>query len=335
MQASNIPAKFPLPWANNAGPTFINTIPTASQIPTNNGFASLTDGFPPLNSTPVAAGGVPPRIQDWNGILHQVTQWNQWQQVGGPVTYDATFQTAVGGYPNGAIVQSVTTPGLYWRSTADNNATNPDTGGSGWSEVRLMQGQNLQVFASSTTLVFPTGVTKVKYQIWAGGGGGGGTFGVNSGGGGGGGGGYAAGIATVVPGQSYVITVGGSGTAGNNGSTPTAGGAGGASSFGSFASATGGTGGGPANGNITGTVGTAGHGTGGQINGIGTNGATGISTGTIPLGGMGGGTFGTSNSQMTQGSIGSFGIFPGGGGGGGAQGNGGGPGAAGFVILEY
>ena len=57
MQLINAPGKLVLPFAN-AGAK--NTIPTASQIGIVAGAASLTDGFPPLTRTPLAAGGVPP-----------------------------------------------------------------------------------------------------------------------------------------------------------------------------------------------------------------------------------------------------------------------------------
>jgi hypothetical protein len=132
LQLSSIPAKFSIPWAYSASGSFIRAIPTASQIGIQNGAASLTDGFPPLNFSPVAAGGVPPFGQDMNGILNRTTAWSQWQSAGGVVPYDASFQTAIGGYPQGAIVASGTTLGLMWQSSVDNNASNPDTGGAGW-----------------------------------------------------------------------------------------------------------------------------------------------------------------------------------------------------------
>ena len=133
MQNSNIPAKFPIPWASSAGGAFIRSVPTASQIGIQNGAASLTDGFPPLNFLPVASGGFPPFGQDTNGILKQITQWSQWQQAGGAVFYDGSFQTSIGGYPAGAIVASGAYPGVYWRSLLDNNTNNPDAGAVvGW-----------------------------------------------------------------------------------------------------------------------------------------------------------------------------------------------------------
>lgn len=140
MLLSGIPAKFPIPFANSAGPSFIRAIPTASQIGIIGGAASLTDGFPPLNFTPIASGGIPPWGADMNGILNQTTAWNQWYSAGGPILYDATFQSQIGGYPNGAIVGSLITQGNYWMSTTDGNVTNPDAGGAGWVAAPGMMG---------------------------------------------------------------------------------------------------------------------------------------------------------------------------------------------------
>jgi hypothetical protein len=126
------PLKMPTPWASGAGAGFIRPVPNASQIHVTPGAASFSDGFPPLTFTPVAAGGVPPFGADMNGVLNQVTAWERWQQAGGPIRYDPTFQGAIGGYPAEARVGSNTVPNLIWQSTADNNLTNPDAGGGGW-----------------------------------------------------------------------------------------------------------------------------------------------------------------------------------------------------------
>jgi hypothetical protein len=132
MLASAVPGKFNIPFANAAGGSFIRAIPQASQIGITNGAASLTDGFPPDTFSPIAAGGVPPFGQDFNGLLNQITLWNQWQSAGGPIIYDGTFATAIGGYPKGAMVQSAVTVGLFFISLVDSNSTNPDSGGTNW-----------------------------------------------------------------------------------------------------------------------------------------------------------------------------------------------------------
>lgn len=135
MIQSGVPAKFSVPWANSAGGTYRRAIPVASQIGVTTGAASLTDGFPPANFTATGAGGVPPFGADMNGILNQITAWQQWNQAGGPIQYDAAFQAAIGGYPLNAIVFSAITAGRQWMSTVDGNVTNPDTGGLGWVSI--------------------------------------------------------------------------------------------------------------------------------------------------------------------------------------------------------
>lgn len=131
MQVSSLPRKFNLPFAENAGGSFSNyPIPdTPSGTP---GAASLSTGFPQINFTPISAGGIPPFGADFNALMFQVTSWNQWQAAGGPIFYDSAFQTAIGGYPNGAVIQSAAVPGNFWQSTTDNNTSNPDTGGANW-----------------------------------------------------------------------------------------------------------------------------------------------------------------------------------------------------------
>jgi hypothetical protein len=149
MLASAIPTKFAIPFANAAGGGYIRAIPQASQIGITNGAASLTDGFPPLTFLPVGSGGVPPFGQDFNGLLNQISAWSRWQCAGGPVAYDGTFQTAVGGYPAGAVVQGTAT-GTSWLSLTDNNITNPNTGGAGWQPVSGFNG-GLGTIASAAT----------------------------------------------------------------------------------------------------------------------------------------------------------------------------------------
>lgn len=137
MISSGIPAKMGVVWASGAGGSFVRTPPVPSQIGTTNGAASFTDGFPPLNFSPVASGGIPPFGEDMNGILRIITTWLQWIQAGGPIPYDSTFQTAIGGYPSGAVVESVSFPGAYWQSTVDNNTGSPDSGAAGWQPITL------------------------------------------------------------------------------------------------------------------------------------------------------------------------------------------------------
>jgi hypothetical protein len=154
MDSSAIPPKFPIVWGNSAGSAYIRSIPEASQIGVMNCAASLTDGFPPLTFTPSSAGGCPPFGQDFNGILKQVTQWSQWVQAGGPVFYDSSFATSIGGYPKGTILSSTIVPGYRWLSTVENNTTDPDAGGAGWVQDPGQVPTGTPVAAVSTTIPY-------------------------------------------------------------------------------------------------------------------------------------------------------------------------------------
>lgn len=130
MRLSDIPTKLQKIWASAAGGGTIHGIPTNSQIGVSDGAASLTDGFVPLNAVPRSSGGVPPDIKDFNGILNMLSAWTVWLQNGGAIRYDAGYVASNGGYPLGSILQSSVTIGLQFASTADNNMTDPDSGGA-------------------------------------------------------------------------------------------------------------------------------------------------------------------------------------------------------------
>jgi hypothetical protein len=141
-----------------------NTVPTASQIGVVAGAASLNDGFPPLTMVLPGSNGVPPQGQDLNGILYVSTAWIAALAAGQifPV-YDATLQTAMGGYGLGAKLQQASNSLATWTSTANNNMTDPDTGGSGWlSSVALystaaLSGANNVILPGSSDYVINIG----------------------------------------------------------------------------------------------------------------------------------------------------------------------------------
>lgn len=132
---SDVPYKFSEPWATGAGGGFItSTIPATSA----GAAASQSLGFPPATATPVGAGGTPPAVADFNGLGFYTTSWNLWQQLGGPIIFDAALSTAVNGYPQGAMLAQATLPAAasfaVWVSGVDNNTSDPDTGGSNWTD---------------------------------------------------------------------------------------------------------------------------------------------------------------------------------------------------------
>lgn len=151
MNSSDIPTRLPIRFGENAGGGYIHPIPVASQIGITDGAASLHDGFVPLNATPIGAGGVPPDIKDMNGILYEMSAWTRWQAAGGPVFFDGTFASAVGGYPAGALLAS-TTPGVFWANTVDGNLTDPDGGSPvGWVHAAPPAGTLAEFVAGTVT----------------------------------------------------------------------------------------------------------------------------------------------------------------------------------------
>lgn len=164
MQSSSAPAKFPIPFANATVAPYTRPIPQASQIGIQNGAASLTDGFPPAAFSPISAGGSWPWGADFNGLLNQMTAWDRWFQAGGPVFFDATLATAIGGYPKGAMLSSAVTNGLVWISQADNNTTNPDSGGVNWIPSQQWTAGNVSSVSGAT---IANGVLTIASQQWS------------------------------------------------------------------------------------------------------------------------------------------------------------------------
>lgn len=135
VSSSQQPPFIPEPFGNNASEINYPLPDTVSGA----GSAAWNTGWPPATANPT---GTPPAIQDFNGLDKTISGWVQWCQLGGGVPYwNSTIANLAGlggtvgsngGYPAGAIVQSNTFPNRLWRSTAENNVTNPDTGGAGW-----------------------------------------------------------------------------------------------------------------------------------------------------------------------------------------------------------
>lgn len=231
MQSSDVPSKSAKVFGQSATGTYIRTVPQTTADPAA---ASFDIGFPPQTFTDEGAGGTPPDGRDFNGILNFLTAWARWQSAGAPIVYDPTFQASVGGYPMGAVVASAVTLGIFWISTVENNATNPDAGGAGWRKHALAGGMiGYRVFTASATYTPTPGTQSVEVTVVGAGGAGGGTAAMSStqfaGGSGGGSGAWLSSFLTSgFSGTTITIGVGGAAATGGNG------GDGGNSSFGSL-----------------------------------------------------------------------------------------------------
>ena len=113
-------------FANNgAKATIPNTTTTA-------GRASLSQGFPTETSMPLAQGGVPPRREDFNGILYTLSSYAMFQQAGGKFTYDARVD-----YTPPAIIFYGTD--LWWcvqANGASSLVVTPGTNTSYWIKLK-------------------------------------------------------------------------------------------------------------------------------------------------------------------------------------------------------
>lgn len=108
-----------------------------TNIPLNadlvNGRAGYAEGFPPINMTAVAAGGIPPFGQDMNGVLYDLSAAIQYEQSGIEFPFDSAFATAIGGYGVGAVVSDPTDKSLLWINGTASNTAFP----TGWTQFSL------------------------------------------------------------------------------------------------------------------------------------------------------------------------------------------------------
>lgn len=334
MQASNAPSKSPVPFAESGSK---NTIPVDSQIGITPGLASFTDGFPPLTMTPLTAGGIPPRGQDFNGILYFLSSAVRWAQAGGLYPYDSTFSTEIGGYPKGAIVLGV--DGNIWLNTADNNTSNPDAGGaSGWVSVWAGKPATKTVMTSSGTWTRPEGCVRIRIRLQGGGGGGSsGTSVDGATGRGGGGGAYVEAVISSPPSSASVI-VGAAGAGAVPGSALQAT-DGGATTFTGGYSAGGGVAPVTMSALASGASSPGGLAAGGDVNVHGYASSGSIGSTSVPLSGKGADAyFGSGGQAIVSAGAGDNAIGYGAGGGGSVRGGGvnynGGNGAPGVAIIE-
>lgn len=338
-----------IPFAEDAAPGYVDTIPDTLPPGSDPQYASWSQGFPPVTMTPLGAGGIPPRGQSFNGVLNAISEHIVYIGGGGQYKWNADY-ASVNGYQLGAIVQKLDNSG-FWRSTVEGNTTNPDLSGAGWVPVGLESGRilNIRVFDTPGTYTYTEtpGTNTVLPLIQGAGAGGGGVQATGAGqvsaAFGGQGGTYAEGRFTSAF-SGVTITVGAKGLGGVAG--PNTGSSGGSSSFGGLLSCPGGVGG------VGGTANTAGNSFGlpgpvsavpvgtatRKVRGQGAGAPSVFSTGQS-ISGAGGSSFSGVGGQAFSGGAGVNAINPGSGGGGAAVGQSsgsaykGGDGADGFVIV--
>lgn len=148
MSGPTVPRTITLPFASSALPANINVVPFAPASP---GFASYTQGFPPENMKPIAAGGIAPKEQDFNGVFKDITSHIVWLESGQSYVFDAALSAAIGGYNSGAVLTRADGTG-QWLCVVNGNTSNPDTGGAGWVPYENYGQTLVTLLASNVTL---------------------------------------------------------------------------------------------------------------------------------------------------------------------------------------
>lgn len=103
-----------------------NVIPENYETSMESNQATWDQGFGQITMLPVAAGGLPPKGQDFNGIFNQISENIVYLSQGGRFKFSAEYAEAIGGYPKGAILQSDDEKEEYL-SLIDNNKVNFNT----------------------------------------------------------------------------------------------------------------------------------------------------------------------------------------------------------------
>ena len=103
-----------------------NVIPEKYEASMESNQATWDQGFGQITMLPVSAGGLPPKGQDFNGILNQMCETIVHISKGGVFKFSADYATAINGYPKGAILQSEDEK-KYYQSLIDNNKVNFNT----------------------------------------------------------------------------------------------------------------------------------------------------------------------------------------------------------------
>lgn len=134
MNRSEAPVKQAKPFGVNG-----QREPLLPTTPAGDNTASYDLGFPPITMILKSAGGLPPKGQDMNQILYELSSLARWTSAGALYTYDSSFSSAVSGYPSGSILIGDNGEAIYV-NTVDGNTTNPNIGGAGWKTLLSFAG---------------------------------------------------------------------------------------------------------------------------------------------------------------------------------------------------
>ncbi len=129
MNRSDSPKKQPKPFGVNGQRGAI--LPTT---PAGDNSASYEQGFPPITMILKSAGGLPPKGQDMNQILYELSALGRWSSTGALNTFDSEFASEISGYPSGAMLISNDGERIFINTT-EGNLSDPNSNGTGWKDI--------------------------------------------------------------------------------------------------------------------------------------------------------------------------------------------------------
>ncbi|EPS9340808.1 gp53-like domain-containing protein [Escherichia coli] len=129
MNRSESPKKQPKPFGVNGQRVAI--LPTT---PAGDNSASYEQGFPPITMILKSAGGLPPKGQDMNQILYELSALGRWSSTGALNTFDSEFASEISGYPSGAMLISDDGERIFINTT-EGNLSDPNSNGAGWKDI--------------------------------------------------------------------------------------------------------------------------------------------------------------------------------------------------------
>ncbi|WP_053215291.1 pyocin knob domain-containing protein, partial [Yersinia nurmii] len=146
MNRTDEPKKQPVPFGINGQREAI--IP---DTPSGDNSASYEKGFPPITMVLKAAGGLPPKGQDMNQILYELSNLLRWFSAGALNTFDADFNEGIGGYPKGAVILGNDAETIFI-NRLNGNKSNPNTTPTNWFNLStgyLKTASNLSEIATA------------------------------------------------------------------------------------------------------------------------------------------------------------------------------------------
>lgn len=166
MKLTDIPAKQAVPFGvNGQREALLQTTPAGDNK------ASYNNGFPPVTMILKSAGGVPPKGQDMNQILFELSSLCRWFSAGGAIPFDQSFCTSISGYPKGSRILGKDGSTVYI-STIDSNTNDPNTSSTGWlnlaklsSIAGLLGGEDKLPYFTGNDTAGQTDLTQVGREI--------------------------------------------------------------------------------------------------------------------------------------------------------------------------